>query len=332
MAVNLARLNLVDIAKREDPSGVLAKRMAEVLNESNDVVKDMPMVAANAPFGQRVTMRSSIPSVAWSKINKGATRSKSSTKQQVDTIGMLVAMSEVDAKLKDVVLDFEAKRRSEDAAFLEAFAQAVALTIFYGNEVTEESGFTGLAPRMASLNTSSYVASYVKGHHASPSGSDTTSIYVCDWGESGVHGIYPPATVAGLGIENLGKIRVDDDASNPMSAYVTEYKWYVGLSVADPRHCARLANIDISQALSDTSTSLVKSLVEVFNGMASRSGMRRVAYCRREIVTAMWNQVFEKSNLAITIAEYLGEFRPFVHGVPLVACDQISANEGTSLS
>jgi hypothetical protein len=323
-------MNLVDIAKREDPSGVLAK-IAEILNESNDIVKDMPMMPSNAPFGHRVTMRSSLPSVAFSKINKGVSRSKGSTKQQVDTIGMLVAMSEVDAKLKDVVVDFEAKRHSDDAAFLESFTQEVASTIVYGNELTEEDGFTGLSERMDALQTSSYTSSYVKGHHSSP-GSDMTSIYVCDWGPNGVHGIYPPAFGSGgLAVDDLGKQRVQDDNSAWLTAFVTEYKWYVGLSVEDPRHIARLANIDISQAKDDTAVSLVKNLGEVFDGMAARNGMRRVAYCRRELLTAIRNQVYEKANLTVSIAEYLGELRPFVHGVPLVAVDQISATE-TELS
>lgn len=322
MAVNLARLNVVDITKREDPSGALAD-IAEVMNEANDVVKDIPMVVSNAPFGHRVTMRSSLPTVSFSKINKASARSKSSTSQVVDTIGMMVARSEVDAKLQDVVLDFNAKRSSEDAAYLEAFTQKVAENIFYGNETIEEDGFTGVAPRMASLQTSVYTTSYVKAHHSAP-GTDITSIYVLDWGPRGVHGIYPPArAAAGLKSEDLGKITIDDDAGNPMSGFVTEYSWYMGLTVEDKRHMARLANIDISQALADTSVSLVKSLVQVFNAMAPRGGMRRVAYCRRELLDAIWNQIFDKANLNITTGEYLGETRIMIHGVPLVACDQI---------
>ena len=326
MAVNLARLNLVDLAKRSDPSGVLAD-IAEVLNESNDVVKDIPMMPSNAAFGHRVTMRSSLPTVSWAKMNKGSAKSKSSTKQVVDTIGMLVALSDVDAKLKDVVMDFDAKRRSEDDAFLEKFSQTVANTIFYGDEVTEEDGFTGLAPRLDSLQTSVYTDSYVKAHHASPSGNDYTSIYIVDWGPRGVHGIYPPNTTGGLGKEDQGKQRVLDENNNPFMAFTMEYKWYVGLSIADPRHAARLANIDLSQVLADTSVLLCDSMVEVLNAMAPRSGMQRVAYCRRELVTALWKQVHNKGNLMISINEYLGEFRPHIYGVPLVACDQISKTE-----
>jgi hypothetical protein len=329
--VNLARFNLVDLAKRSDPNGVLAD-IAEVLNEANDVVKDMPMLASNAPFGHRVTIRSSLPSVGWGKINKGSTRSKGSVKQLTDTIGMLVAMSEVDAKLKDVVQDFDAKRRSDDDAFLEKFTQTVASTIFYGNEQTEEDGFTGLAPRMAALQTSSYTASYVNSMNGGAD-SDLTSIYVCDWGARGVHGIYPPATVGGLGKEDLGKIRCNDGDGNPMMAYTTEYKWYVGLTVEDPRHIGRIANIDISEVLADTDGSeglLTEKCVEVFNAMATKAGMRRVAYTRREVVLALWKQVMAKSNLMITVQEYLGEFRPFLYGVPLVACDEISKDETTT--
>lgn len=331
MAVNAARLTLIDIAKRQDPSGVLAD-IAEVLHQSNPIVQDMPLYPSNAPFGHRVTMRSSLPDVSWSKFNKGSAKSKSSTKQVVDTIGMLVALSEVDAKLKDVVTDFDAHRRSEDEAFLEKFSQTVANTIFYGNELTEESGFTGLQPRMNSLQTSVYTTSYVKGYGAGQdTPSDLSSIYIVDWGKRGVHGIYPPAYAAGgLAKEDQGKQRVLDSDNNAFMAFATEYKWYVGLTVEDPRHMARLANIDISETLADTAASagsLIVMLQEVIAAMAPRAGMQRVAYAHRSIIQAIRGQVFAKSNLALSVQEYLGEWTPHVDGVPIVACDQVSGSE-----
>jgi hypothetical protein len=321
------RLTLLDVAKQQDPDGTLAM-IAEVLQQSNAILQDMPMLPSNAPMGHRVTMRSSLPTVAWGKINQGVSRSKSATTQAVDTIGIMVGLSEVDAKIKEIVgeANFSGARLNEDKAFLEAMSQSVAQTILYGNEETDESGFTGLQPRLTTAATA-ITGSYVKKHHSSPSGSDYTSIYIVDWGERGCHGVYPKNSSAGLKQDDMGKQRVLDADSNAFTAYVKEYTWMIGLSVADPRHVARLANIDISQALSDTSTMLMDSLVEIMNGMASRTGLQRVMYTRREILTALWKQVMNKGNMALTVQEYLNEPTLHVWGVPIRALDQMSAAE-----
>jgi hypothetical protein len=148
-----------------------------------------------------------------------------------------------------------------------------------------------------------------------------------DWGEAGAHGIYPPETVGGLKEQDKGEQQLADADGNYFFGFVTEYEWWAGLSIEDPRHIARLANVDVSQALADTSTLLVNSLVPILNGMPPREGCKRVAYTRREICSALHLQVLSKLSAGLTIQEYLGEFVPHFQGIPIVACDGISAAE-----
>ena len=321
------RLTLLDIARREDPDGRIAN-IVEVLDQTNPVLQDAPAYPSNARMGNRVTLRSTLPSVAWARVNAGYVRSKGSTRQVVDTIGLLTGLSEVDSKLKKIVGEgnFNAARWSEDQSFLEAMSQEVAGTLLYGNEATEEVAFTGLAPRMASSATA-ITGSQVRIHHASPSGSDYTSMYVVDWGERGAHLIYPKESMAGIDARDLGEQRVTDPESNPMMAHVMAYDWLVGLTVKDPRHIARLANIDVSQALSDTSTLLVNSLVRLLNGMPPKNGMNRVIYCARDILSALELQVMSKSNVWLSIGEYLGEKTLMFRGNPIRVVDQMSITE-----
>jgi len=319
----------LDIARREDPDGRVAK-IVEVLNQTNPILQDAPAYPSNARMGNRVTLRSSLPSVAWARVNQGYTRSKGSTRQVVDTIGLLTGLSEVDSKLKKIVGEgnFNAARWSEDQSFLEAMAQEVTGTMLYGNELTEETTFTGLAPRLASSATA-ITGSQVRLHHSAPAGSDNTSMFVVDWGERGAHIIYPKESMAGLDARDLGEQRVTDAEGNPMMAYVMAYDWLIGLAVIDPRHIARLANIDISQALTDTSTFLVDSLVKLLNGMPPKNGMNRVIYTDRAILTALELQVQNKGNVWLSIGEYLGEKSLHFRGNPIRTLDQMVTNEGT---
>lgn len=323
------RLTLLDIAKRSDPDGKAAT-IIEVLNQVNPILQDAPASPSNAPTGNRVTVRSTLPTVNFRKINQGVTRSKSATRQTVDTIGFIDGRCEVDIRERKVIGDanFAAHKANENLAFVEAIGQKIAKTMIYGNELTEESSFTGLQPRLETAATA-ITGSQVAKHHTSPTGSDYTSIYIVDWSEMYVHLIYPRdgAGVAGLDVRNVGEADVYDDDSNPFRGDITIYEWLLGLTVKDPRHIARLANIDVSQALTDTSTLIKASLTGMLNGMPPQNGSNRVMYCSRNIKTAFENQVDAKSNVWFDYKEYLGERTLTFKGIPVRILDQISEAE-----
>lgn len=323
------RPTLLDVAKMTDPDGTSAD-IVEVLMQSNVILQDAPAYSSNAPMGNRVTLRNSLPTIAWSKINQGIARSKGSTRQLVDTIGLLVGLSEVDARLLHPVGQelFNAQRFTEDKGYLEAFSQEIAGTMLYGNELTAESEFTGLQPRLETPATA-ITGSQVRLHHSAPSGADNTSIYVIDWSEDFVHMIYPKGSTAGIMSEDQGKIRVTDVDGNPFMAFVTEYSWFTGLTVKDPRHIARLANIDISQALADTTTQLMHSMVRLLNGMPEPMGAQRILYTHRDIISALEIQVKSQANVWLSMDEYLGAKTLHFRGFPLRKLDQMSGTETT---
>lgn len=327
--MGMDRLTLLDIAKQSDPDGGIAD-IVEVLDQNNPILQDAPAIASNAQMGNRVTRRSSLPTVAWSKINQGVTRSKGSTEQLVDTIGMLVGLSESDSRIGEIVGGgkFAEARWSEDKGFLEAMAQEVASTMLYGSELLDESSFTGFQPRLETAATA-ITGSQVSKHHDAPSGSDYTSIYVVDWHPDKVALIYPESSTAGVKVQDLGKQRVNDKDGNPFSAFVTEFLWLIGLTVKDARHMARLANIDVSQALTDETfaSSLVRSLIILLKGMPSPMGAKRVLYTSRNVAAAMELQVMQQGNVMFSFSEYLGERTLHFAGHPVRVLDQMSETE-----
>lgn len=324
------RGTLLDVAKQTDPNGMPAQ-IVEVLEEQNPILKDAPAFPSNSPLGNRVTLRSSLPDVHYTRVNQGTVRSKSSTEQRVDTMGILVGLSEVDRKMMKIIGEgrYNAYRRGEDLAFVEAMGQRNATTMLYGDELVDDAEFTGLAPRLNNLSTA-ITGSQV--HSAgSVSGGDGTSIFVCDWGERTGHVIYPEGSTAGIDTQNHGKQRVTDPAGNPFMADVTEHILTVGITIKDPRHFARLANIDISDAnaASPTQGNLIEKLIDLLTPMPDPGGAQRVIYCHHRIEAAWYKQALNRANAALSIRDYLG--KPMLHfwSWPIRRLDRISASEST---
>lgn len=321
------RLTLLDIAKQQDPDGSPAQ-IIEVLNETNPFLQDAPAYAANAPMGNRVTLRSSLPTVSFARVNQGVVRSKGSTKQRVDTIGLIAGLSEVDSKLKKIVgaSNFDSARKAEDDGFLEAMGQLAADTLLYGNELTNEASFTGFMPRLAAL-ASAKSGSQVWTGGAAGGQTDLTSMLIVDWGERACSLIYPEASTAGIESRDKGEQRVTDADNNPFMAYVTAYDWSIGLTVRDPRHVARIPNIDISASQTDTTMALGMVLIDVLTSMAPQGGNTRVIYTHPRIEAAFMKQALNKSNAALSIRDYLDKPTAHFWNVPIRSCDAFSATE-----
>lgn len=326
------RTTLLDIAREQDPKGGPAK-VYEILNELDPILQDAPAYPSNAEMAEKVTLRSSLPTVQSAKVNKGTARSKGTSVQRVDTIAFVDARSEVDCRIEKIkgASAVAARRMNEDRAFMEAMRQHVANLMFYGDELTSPEDFTGLAPRMSALATA------ITGSQISSMGTvvggDGTSMYIVDWGEAGAHLIYPRDGnhVAGLTVEDKGEQPVEDENGDPLFAYVTMYNWLVGLTVKDPRHVARIANIDLSDAMLSVPTQgeLWEKLNDVFSMMPPAAGMRRVIYCPRQIEGAFTKQASNKANAALQWGEWLGEKTAFFRGAPIRSCDAISTAEST---
>jgi len=333
--MGMDRATLLDIAKATDPDGRPAKTY-EIINQMSPILQDGPAYPSNAQLAERTTLRSSLPTVQFGRLNQGTVRSKGSTRQVVDTIAFVDGLSEVDCRIQEVIgtSAVNAQRMREDRAFLEAMQQLITNRILYGNELTSPEEFTGLAPRMSSLATA-ITGSQVHSMAADQAvvGGDGTSIYIVDWGEDGAHFIYPRDgdATAGMKSEDHGKIYVSDADSNPMMAYVSAFTWFIGLTVKDPRHIARLANIDVSDSGIEVPLQgqLVMKLLDIMSGMPEPNGMQRVLYTSRNVRASFWKQALNKSNVALSIEEYHGKPTAHFMGYPIRALDQMSEAEST---
>src|SRR3569832_2425104 len=138
-------LTLADWAKRLDPDGKVPV-VAELLSQSNEILEDAVFVEGNLPTGHRVTIRTGLPQVYWRSINQGVPRSKSTTAQVDESVGLLEAYSAVDKDLAELNGNTAAFRLSEDRAFLESMHQTQTQTMNNRNPKTNNRQNKSHAP------------------------------------------------------------------------------------------------------------------------------------------------------------------------------------------
>jgi len=319
------KLNLVDVAKMLDPSGNIAP-VAEILNESNPIIEDIPWKEGNLPTGHRITQRASIPQPTWRRLNSGVKSTKATTKQIDETCGMLEAYCHVDKKIADLNGNTAAFRASQDKAHLEGMSQEFADTLFYGNVLTTPEEFNGFSVRTSKLGK------YVLDGDGS---ANLTSIYLVGWGP--VYGIYPKGSKAGLNMEDKGQVTIGDETEGWYEAYRTHYVWESGLAVEDMRYIVRLANID-TVALktygedTDNSLNLINYMIIMQNLIPNLNACRPVFYVPRSVKTWLDIMVSDKHNVYLTLDDYAGRPTTFFRGIPVKQCDAIMDSGETKVS
>ena len=327
-------LTLADWAKRVDPDGRVPV-VAELLSQSNEILEDCVFKEGNLPTGERVVIRTGLPTVYWRALNQGIPSSKSTTAQVDEACGILEARSEVDKDLAMLNGNTAQFRLSEDTAFLEAMNQTQATTLFYGNPGVDPKQFLGLAARYSD-STAANGQNILK---AGGSGSDNTSIYLVVWGDNTVYCPFPKGSKAGLIHEDLGEQTVYNSDGTRMQALATRYQWKNGLVVKDWRYVVRIANIDVSDLIAQTgtqapsaATAIIKLMARALYRIPNMSMGRAAFYMNRTVHSGLSIAALDKSQYVLKINEGLSQFgMPYSWlsflGVPLRRVDALLNTE-----
>lgn len=333
MAVSDANTNtLLDIARRKDPDGKIAK-IIELMEQDNEILKDIPYRECNDGTNYRTTVRTGLPSAVWRMYNRGVPKSKSTTAQIVDHAAKLEARSEIDVDLVKLNTGNEREFRfTEDAAFLSAMNIQMAETVFYGDKNTPEA-FVGFAPRYSKISTDKTKSGY-NIIDAGGTGSGNTSIWLVGWGERTVHGIYPKGGKVGFSMTDKGIEKVEDAEGKPFYAYVTQFEWYNGLCLRDWRYVVRIANIDVSNlaagggSAADLNTLIIKALHRI---PINKIGVRMGLYCNKDVFTALDLQTLNKNQAMVGYRQVQGEEVLSFRNVPIRQCDALKNDEAQVL-
>jgi hypothetical protein len=319
---------LLDVTKRLDPDGKV-DTIAEILNQTNEILDDMVWLEGNLPTGHRTTIRSGLPLPTWRKLYGGVQPTKSTTVQVTDACGMLEAYAEVDRALADLNGNSAAFRLSEDRAHIEGMNQEFSSTLFYGNEATEPEAFTGFGPRFndqSALNGENILTSA-----ATPDNTDNTSIWLIVWGPNTVHGIYPKGSKGGLNMEDKGQVTIEsiDGQGGRMEAYRTHYRWDCGLSVRDWRYVVRI-NLDQEDLVKNAGSGpdLVDLMTQAVEMVPSLSMGRPAFYVNRTVRSFLRRQIANKvAASTLTIEQVAGKHVTMFDGIPVRRCDSITNTE-----
>lgn len=276
-------VDLIDIYKQQDGDGDYIP-VIEMLSQMNPVLDDAIAVECNKDTTHLHSVRTGLPSVAWGKLYKGISQSKSGKAQVEDTTGFVEGLSTIDQRLLDLSANEGAVRLSEATSFLEAMSQEVATRIFYGNTASDPDQFMGLAPRFND-STAPNGNQVIK---AGGTGSDNTSIWFVTWGDNQTQLLYPKGTKAGVSREDMGSQRVLDSNGDPYYAKEELFRWHVGLAVKDWRYVSRICNIDVSN-MQAGSVKLYDYMRKAYYQMQNRRvpGGKLAIYCNRDVLEAL---------------------------------------------
>lgn len=337
-------VTLADWAKQQGPDGKPA-RIAELLNQTNDVLRDMLWKEGNLPTGHQTTVRTGLPSATWRLLNQGSSSSKPTEAQITEQCGLLESWSEVDcaiAKLNGNVASFRANKAK---SHLEAMNQEMVGTLFYGNQGTAPEEFNGFATRYSSLGTN-----VISG---SGSGSDNSSIWLIGWGENTIHGIYPKGSSAGLMHHDYGEQTIETTsgiAGQRLRVFQEKFEWTPGLAVEDWRFAVRICNIDISNLTAESSAAnLIKLMIKAIHRLPTTAGgttpdgefvgVRPSFYMNRTVFEMLdiqrWNTMSGQGTGAqnlggsITYSDIDGKKVPTFRDIPIGIVDQLTEAEAT---
>ncbi len=228
----------------------------ELLKQNNPILEDAIATPCNMDAVHRHTIRTGYPSASWGRLYQGVAASKSTMQQVDDTTGFLEARSEIDTRLLKLAPDPAKARLVDSQPYLEVMNQEMATGIFYHDTATTPEKFKGVAARFNAYNTNipdpakPNIANQVI--HGGGAGSDNTSIWFITWADHATSLLYPKGMKAGVTIEDKGEEPVKDVNNLTYYAKVTMFNWHIGAFVKDFRYSARIANIDVSDAMSGT--------------------------------------------------------------------------------
>lgn len=259
--------SLIDIAKQKDPNGGYLK-VAEVLNETNNILQDIPFVEANGTFSHVFGVRTSLPEAYIAEFNAGTPASKTEIATMAENAMRIEARSIIDQRLKEATEMDAQQKFLKDSVYIEALNQAMTENLFYGRIKRDKNGIKiqtgaklpstidGLAYRYntVDLKKSDLAKNVID---CGGTGNNLTSIWLIGWSPNTVYGFYPKGSKGGLNVDYHPGQRVLDPHGNPFYADETIYSWSLGLAIEDWRYVVRICNIDVDQ------------LTTQFNGLAS---------------------------------------------------------------
>jgi len=335
-AVNLDdRENLLLASKMTHNQEIID--VAEVLNETNDIIADAIVQRANDITSHVVARRTRLPAVNWVKVGNGWNATTGLVNQVREEMGMLKARYLCPEDVMRLQPNPAKYRQQQERAYIEAMGQELANTLV-GNAsggalsptASPPEEFAGLQYRYNSLSTGS---NYVLSNGHTTDDNTNTSIWFIQWKPGGVYLIHPRNTDGGgLKKKDEGRVFTSGDnavastsatAPNPTNslwAYVTEFSWDVGLCIEDQRCVKRLCNIDPDHTATNTLNE--DYIIQIRNNFKTNDTI--YMYCNETVFTQLQILAKDKTNVHWSENNPFGKPQMYFLDMPVRRCDAIT--------
>ncbi|MGR3292489.1 MAG: major capsid protein [Candidatus Scalindua sp.] len=326
-------------AARQTANGMITN-VAEVLNETLNLIEDAIVQKSTDITSHRVTRRSRLPAISWVKVGNGWNATVGLTNQAVETIGMMKARFSAPQDVMDIQANPDKYRSNQERTYIEAMGQKLEKTLFGKTSAGDLSPttappeeFAGFQYRLNALSTdpTKYVIS--NGHTADDN--TNTSIWFIQWSPTKVY-LITPRNMDGGGLkkEDKGLQLVSGDnaavstatppvypnPTNQLWAYITEFSWNVGLAIEDQRAVKRLCNIDPDLTADDTLDE--DKIIQIRNNF--RGNEKIYMYCNETVFTQLQILAKDKTNVHWTGDDPFGRPQFNFLDMPVRRSDAIS--------
>ena len=331
-----ARENMLLAAKMTHNNEIID--VAEVLNETNDIIADAVVQRGNDITSHVVSRRTALPAVSWVKVGNGWNATTGLLNQVREEMGMLKARYTCPEDVMRLQPNPAKYRTQQERAYIESMGQELANTLV-GNAAAgalspttrPPEEFAGFQYRYNALGSTA--SNYVISNGKTVDDNIATSMWFIQWGAGKVYLIHPRNTDGGgLKKKDEGRVFTSGDNSvastsasspnptNSLWAYITEFSWDVGLCVEDTRCVKRLCNIDATS--SGTYTLDEDKIIQIRNNFKGSDTI--YAYCNETVYTQLQILAKDKTNVHWTENNPFGKPQMYFLDMPIRRCDAIT--------
>lgn len=317
-------LSLLEIGKRMYGGKFLP--LAQNLIQRNQFLQDAAWIEANNGTFHKHLKMLSLPSASWRGANEGVTVQSGQTSLVDEPVYRCEIQNPIDEAAFQGLADKEGMRRMEDSMALEGLGQAINDGVLYGTGT--KGTLNGLASRFydsGTLHTANVL------NNGATTG-NCTSIFVVEWGESGLYLAYSPGLPAGIQVQDMGLERVLDSNSKPYFAWITRMAAHIGLCIRDDRAVQRIRNIKVADTKANKGLdddNIIRALRRLPN-MGNAPGTR--IYCGRDAKTQMDLLAKNQTNILYGFKEYGGQPMTTFQGVPIGLQEKIKETEAYTVT
>jgi hypothetical protein len=327
-------------ALRMDPTGKTSY-LVNLLSQNNPMLNEMMAVPCQNGNSFEFTQVVQLPTPVRRAYNQGVAATTASVAKQVQTAVEYDDTMTIDSSLAELNGQRNELRAREAMLHMQAMGQKVASDLFYSNNTTDPTAFTGL---FNIYNTVSTATSQIANNviDCGGTGSTNSSIALIGWGDNQIHTIFPNGFPAGLQHLDKGLERVYDQNGLPFYAWCDWFQWNIGLAIHDWRYAVRACNIDVTLFGGASAPDLIGILAAmVMKPPVMQAGVAPVQtaddptvvqsrfafYCNRTVYLALDNQARTGTNILLQMEQWAGVPTLTYRGVPIRVSDALTTTE-----